>query len=46
MNFGRFFGWIIVALSLAASAGYAAQRDWRQAAYFLFAALINVSVIY
>jgi len=46
INWGYVLGWAGAILSLATSIGYALQRDWRHALYFLFAFGIGVTIIW
>lgn len=44
MNIGRVLAWIMIALAVAAAAGYGCQGDWRRAVYWFAAAVLQVTV--
>jgi hypothetical protein len=46
MNFGKFFSWAMVGLSLLASVGYFVAGDKRMALYWFFAASLTATVTY
>lgn len=46
MNYGNVIAWVGAALSLGASIGYFAAKDYRNALYFLFAFCITATVIW
>ena len=46
MNWGAIFAWAGIALSLGASIGYAFAHDWRRSLYYLFAALVTITVVW
>jgi hypothetical protein len=46
VNWGQINAWAGIALSTGAAIGYACAKDWRNALYFAFAAMITTTVIW
>jgi hypothetical protein len=45
MNYGKVLTWCVVILEFGASIGYMVHKDWRYGLYWLFAALIGLTLV-